>query len=793
MPSIWPFSGPSNQASPSSSPAHTKATEKEYEQKHPNTAGISAAEMIPPLVIVEGFLSAAQSVVWGNEFRTYLGIGHQQLVEQLPPSTTPTSPCTQSSASHVSASPTGSYASSASFPHACNMASAQHSKHKGQSRRSGFGSARKVVFAPIGPVSSIHDRACELFYALRGGTVDYGSEHAKLHGHSRWGRHYDEGLCPGWGKHMPAHFLGHSLGGPTILKLQQLLRQGFFNAVLGISTLDRASGEGTEGLEGDVEAWRAEDLILSITSVSSPFRGTPLVYSLGSEPLPYPKVRMFSFGDILSKLVHLAAWADLPWFDAHADAWHFSARRRKAIRSKLAGGVEASANSAHRDTEAGLLSDQVGVRKRNEAQNAIETDGREELRDVGLKGLLVQLWKSDWAGGKDCAPWDCTFAERENDSPHEGWGLDQAPHLRQRKTWYRSYAGGMTISDDDSVEKEAPAFHRPQSYLSLSPLTFTSHLIGHFDYSRLQPSPSFLPQPFLTDKMDMSENRNKTMKDGLAMLTSAWWENDGVVPLASQFHPLDCDQERCRHFQGMRASLPFGQRVKRPQSTDFRLHVSSPEPLSPVSETATLVHITQGHPEFEKVACNNANQTEEQETMMLLPPPATHKKGEVQISRSILGSAKSIARVAYSTTLRAINVHDPPLLTPSDDELRTFLPDFATPSNEGGGAFPSSLSYDTHCAQTYSQMGQGTMEERAKHENPQEFEKELLEPHENKWYTFEIENLDHTSLCPFWTGSEIQKQFWTGIGFYLASVDRLSGYPITNPSSTSISSSSSMQ
>lgn len=66
-------------------------------------------------------------------------------------------------------------------------------------------------------------------------------------------------------------------------------------------------------------------MILSITSVSSPFRGTPLVYSLGSEPLPYPKVRMFSFGDLLSKFVHIAAFLDLPFFDAHADAWHFSA------------------------------------------------------------------------------------------------------------------------------------------------------------------------------------------------------------------------------------------------------------------------------------------------------------------------------------------------------------------------------------------------------------------------------------------------------------------------------------
>ncbi|SAM58828.1 uncharacterized protein UBRO_20405 [Ustilago bromivora] len=188
----------------------------------------------------------------------------------------------------------------------------------------------------------------------------------------------------------PAHFLGHSLGGPTILKLQQLLRQGFFNHALGIKH---------DADEGENE-WRAGDLILCVTSVSCPFRGTPLVYSLGSEPVPYPKVRMFSVGDIVSKLIHIAAYLDLPGFDAHADAWHFSGKQRKAAkRAQLTGGIAAQNPSKQQDLEEGVRSEKA-----------------EEEQIAGVTEFLRQLWKSDWSGGKDCAPWECTFAERDKDS-----------------------------------------------------------------------------------------------------------------------------------------------------------------------------------------------------------------------------------------------------------------------------------------------------------------------------------------------------------------------------------------
>ncbi|GAC74006.1 hypothetical protein PANT_9d00380 [Moesziomyces antarcticus T-34] len=627
MPSFWPFAATSSTSSrPSTDSVQDAST---------GSVDSGSAASIPPLIICEGFLSAAQSVVWGNEFRTYLGVGHQQLVDQASPLSSP------------------------------------------RSRRSGLGSSRAVVFAPIGPVSSLHDRACELFYALRGGTVDYGAEHAREHRHSRFGRHYAQPLCPTWGPSngtpgLPAHFLGHSLGGPTILKLQQLLRQGFFDTALGLPSTDAG-------------AWKAQDMVLSVTSVSSPFRGTPLVYSLGSEPLPYPKVRMFSFGDMLSKLIHIAAWLDLP-FDVHADAWHFSARRKAIRRSQIAADTAAPAPAPETPAD---------------PQAGSKMDWTTQDEASGVREFLRQLWRSDWAGGRDCAPWDCTFAERDQDRAEDGWGLDIDPS-RGGRTWYRSYAGGMTVPEASSAEA-GPSYHRPETYWSLSPLTLTAHLIGHFDYSRLQPTPSFLSAAEKSDGDDVQAR--------VAELSSAWWQNDGVVPLASQFHPLDCDPTRCTHFNGMPASLPFGTRKKRPQSTDLRPSVAG---------------------------------SQEQE---LLPVPAT----QARKTKSMLGSATSAARIAFSTSLRALG-DDPPLVTPSEEDLRSFLPNL--PPSEAIQATAEAVDTNAdHSVQT-----------------------DLVQPAPNRWYTFEIDGLDHTSLCPFWTGSEVQKQFWTGMGFFLASVDRQTGF-----------------
>ena len=56
-----------------------------------------------------------------------------------------------------------------------------------------------------------HDRACELFYQLVGGTVDYGKEHSGVVGHNRYGRTFP-GFYPCWNEEHPLHFLSHSIG-----------------------------------------------------------------------------------------------------------------------------------------------------------------------------------------------------------------------------------------------------------------------------------------------------------------------------------------------------------------------------------------------------------------------------------------------------------------------------------------------------------------------------------------------------------------------------------------------------
>lgn len=113
--------------------------------------------------------------------------------------------------------------------------------------------------ASVGPISSLHDRACELAFSIRGGQVDYGEAHAAEAGHLRRGKTYPRGLYPEWSEKQPVHLVGHSMGAPTIRLLQQLLAEDHFGW-------------------GSSHRW-----VASISSISGVLNGSTATYFFGCD------------------------------------------------------------------------------------------------------------------------------------------------------------------------------------------------------------------------------------------------------------------------------------------------------------------------------------------------------------------------------------------------------------------------------------------------------------------------------------------------------------------------------
>lgn len=83
--------------------------------------------------------------------------------------------------------------------------------------------------AKCGPISSLHDRACEVFAQIVGARVDYGAAHSLGAGHARFGPDYSgAGFVPGWSRDNPVILVGHSAGAMTCLQLQKLLAGDFW-------------------------------------------------------------------------------------------------------------------------------------------------------------------------------------------------------------------------------------------------------------------------------------------------------------------------------------------------------------------------------------------------------------------------------------------------------------------------------------------------------------------------------------------------------------------------------------
>ncbi|KAJ7246306.1 hypothetical protein B0H12DRAFT_1126622 [Mycena haematopus] len=301
-------------------------------------------------------------------------------------------------------------------------------------------SPRRTIFC--WPRQSLHDRACELYYALVGGRVDYGLEHSNAHNHARFGRQIMQGQFPEWSPTRPLHFLAHSIGGPTVIKLHANTK-----------------------------------MILSINAISAPFRGTQLVYLLGERADAAPAVRPLSVGSVLGKCVHILSYVSpfLPEVvDFHGDCRSLT------------------------------------------------------YRDISFFSLLKQLWKSDWAESRDATPFDVTFqAADEREADGEG--------VNDPETFYQSHVAVMTRRHSKNSKAHMPTLN----HITSPTMYIFARLLGKFDYSIIRPSPSFLHQ--LDDSVCAAESESS--------MGDEYWANDGVVPIFSQWHPLPCCHDHCRHLE----------------------------------------------------------------------------------------------------------------------------------------------------------------------------------------------------------------------------------------------------
>lgn len=148
-----------------------------------------------------------------------------------------------------------------------------------------------------GPFSSAWDKACEVYAALLGKTVDYGKAHSEKHGHARYGRTYEKALLPDWGKVdengnvNKVNLFGYSFGAPTERMLTTLLYLG--------SEEERAVTPEDE--LSDLFKGGHTDWIHSITSASGTNNGSTFVYALESlKLLNATLTAVYGMGSLLS-------------------------------------------------------------------------------------------------------------------------------------------------------------------------------------------------------------------------------------------------------------------------------------------------------------------------------------------------------------------------------------------------------------------------------------------------------------------------------------------------------------
>lgn len=166
----------------------------------------------------------------------------------------------------------------------------------------------EVYVADIGPISSNWDRACELYAFIKGGPVDYGKAHSAVFEHAQKPptRTYP-GVFTQWGENNKVHLIGHSMGGPTIRTLAQLLENG------DISEINLAASEGYQAAPLFSGTDATKNWISSITTISSNHDGNSFVQATGG---------LLALSDqIFALLATVTGQNEFPVFDFKLDQW----------------------------------------------------------------------------------------------------------------------------------------------------------------------------------------------------------------------------------------------------------------------------------------------------------------------------------------------------------------------------------------------------------------------------------------------------------------------------------------
>ncbi|ARN83189.1 hypothetical protein B1812_21275 [Methylocystis bryophila] len=162
-----------------------------------------------------------------------------------------------------------------------------------------MGSPFRVFEAKCGPISSLHDRACEVFAQIKGTRIDYGEAHSEEAGHARFSRDFTgRGFLSDWSEDNPVILIGHSAGAPTALLFQKLLAQDFWGV-----------GSNANWIEG-------------IVSIAGALNGSTLAYNLCNDATGRLQARPSALvGQALSLLSRVLHFGSPPLFDLHLDQW----------------------------------------------------------------------------------------------------------------------------------------------------------------------------------------------------------------------------------------------------------------------------------------------------------------------------------------------------------------------------------------------------------------------------------------------------------------------------------------